>query len=73
MGAAPVPSATIVLILTAYQTAFGSSVDAGEIPDGLGYIIASKCKISTDSAIHPQSKLKIICTQWTGLLTDVLR
>lgn len=40
MGAAPVPSATIVLILTAYQTAFGSSVDAGEIPDGLGYIIA---------------------------------
>jgi len=38
MGAAPVPSATIVLILSAYHTAFGSS--GGEVPEGLGYIIA---------------------------------
>jgi Na+/H+-dicarboxylate symporter len=36
MGAAPVPSASIVLIMTSYQTTFGGS---GE-PPGLGLIMA---------------------------------
>jgi Na+/H+-dicarboxylate symporter len=37
IGAAPVPAAGIVLILTCYETTFGS---AGEVPYGFGFIIA---------------------------------
>lgn len=37
IGAAPVPSAGIVLILTCYETTFGSP---GEVPYGFGFIIA---------------------------------
>ena len=38
MGAAPVPSASIVLIITSYTTTFG--VPNGEYPSGLAYLIA---------------------------------
>jgi hypothetical protein len=37
IGAAPVPSAGIVLVLTCYETTFGGS---GENPYGFGFIIA---------------------------------
>lgn len=37
MGAAPVPSASLVLMLTAYSTAFGSTEGA---PEGFAYILA---------------------------------
>lgn len=39
MGAAPVPSATIIMMLVAYTTAFGSP-SGGSVPAGLGYIFA---------------------------------
>ena len=38
MGAAPVPSAAIVMMLVAYTTAFGST--GTEQPAGLGYLFA---------------------------------
>ena len=37
MGAAPVPSASLVLMLTAYSTAFGSTEGT---PEGFAYILA---------------------------------
>merc|ERR1712151_24415 len=39
IGTAPVPSASLVLILTAYNTVFGAPVDGGT-PTGFGYIFA---------------------------------
>ena len=39
IGAAPVPSAGIVLILTCYETTFGAP-DSGDTPYGFGFIIA---------------------------------
>merc|ERR1712003_319019 len=38
IGTAPVPSASLVLIMTAYNTLFGTG--EGGVPDGFGYIFA---------------------------------
>merc|ERR1712176_949265 len=38
VGTAPVPSASLVLIMTAYNTLFG--VTDGGVPNGFGYIFA---------------------------------
>merc|ERR1712038_1178105 len=39
IGTAPVPSAGLVLILTAYQTVFGVAEGAA-VPEGFGYVFA---------------------------------
>lgn len=39
MGAAPVPSASLVLVITAYSTVFGATPDGGP-PDGMAYLFA---------------------------------
>jgi Na+/H+-dicarboxylate symporter len=40
MGAAPVPSASLVLVITAYSTVFGATADADGVPNGMAYLFA---------------------------------